>query len=178
MSRIGRLPVPIPKGVEISVGGDEVRVKGPKGQLSHFIVDHVDVVIDEDGLVVTRRAEHKQAKSNHGLMRALIGNMVTGVTEGFSKKLEIVGIGYRAETKGNKLELHLGYSHPIEFPIPADVAIDVDKKGVITVAGIDKRQVGQVAAQIRDFRKPDSYKGKGVRYVGEYIRLKAGKSAG
>lgn len=179
MSRIGRLPVPIPTGVSVDITDSEVRVKGPKGQLSQARVDYISAEIQGDTVVFSRDGEHKQARANHGLMRALVGNMVTGVTKGFEKKLEIVGVGYRAEKKGKNLVLHLGYSHPVEYPVPSDVSIDVDKKGVeITIQGIDKQVVGQVAAVVRGFREPDSYKGKGVRYVGEVVRLKAGKAAG
>ncbi len=175
MSRIGRLPVPVPKGVTITLG-DTITVKGPKGQLSRPVVSGVSVAQQDDTLVVTRSSEHRTHKAAHGLMRALLNNMVLGVTTGFGKKLEIHGVGYKAEVKGKELVLNLGYSHPIHYAIPEGIGIAVDKKGGIAVSGIDKEQVGQVAADIRGFRKPDSYKGKGVRYAGEYIRLKAGKA--
>jgi len=177
MSRIGRLPLELPKGVTLDVKDGEVSVKGPKGSLTHFIVDHVDVAVDDGNVVVTRNSDIKQARANHGLMRSVIGNMVHGVEKGFSKQLEVIGIGYRADVRGKQLVLNLGYSHPINFDIPEGIDISVDKSNKITVSGVDKQQVGQVAAVIRDFRKPDHYKGKGVRYVGEYILLKAGKSA-
>lgn len=177
MSRIGRMPVSVPKGVTVSVDGDEVAVKGPKGSLTQAIVDHVQVAVEDDTVVVSRSSEIKQAKSNHGLMRSLIDNMVTGVDKGFTKELEVIGIGYRADVRGSQLVLNLGYSHPINLDIPEGISISVDKSNKITVSGVDKQQVGQVAAIIRDYRKPDHYKGKGVRYVGEYILLKTGKSA-
>lgn len=176
MSRIGRSPIALPAGVELAVRDGVVNVKGPKGSLTEPLVQFVDVMIDGQTVTVQRTKEHKQAKSNHGLMRALIANMVTGVTTGFAKDLEIIGVGYRADVKGSKLVLNLGYSHPIEYAIPDGIQIAADKSGKIKVSGTDKQQVGQVAAVIRSFREPDSYKGKGVRYVGEYIRLKAGKS--
>jgi large subunit ribosomal protein L6 len=177
MSRIGRQPVSIPDGVTISVKDGEVSVKGPKGQLSQAVVEHVEIDFDDKTLNVRRTAEIKQAKANHGLMRALIQNMVDGVTKGFSKDLEIQGIGYRADVRGKNLVLNLGYSHPIEYAIPDGIDISVDKQNRITVAGVDKQLVGHVAAKIRSYREPDHYKGKGVRYVGEYVYLKAGKSA-
>lgn len=176
MSRIGKAPVAIPSGVTVTVG-DEVVVKGPKGQLSQPIVALVKVEVANDEVVVTRANESKPARANHGLMRALISNMVTGVSTGFSKKLEVRGTGYRADVRGSNLVLNLGYSHPIEFAIPKGIAIEVDKQNNISVTGFDKQLVGQVAANIREFRKPDHYKGKGVRYHDEYVRIKAGKTA-
>src|SRR5688572_6749487 len=173
MSRIGKLPVQIPSGVTITVAADKVQVKGPKGTLAHFLPAHVAVKVDGGKLVVDRTSDMKQARANHGLMRAVVRNMDEGVTKGFEKKLEIVGVGFRAEVKGKNLVLNIGYSHQVEYAIPQGVTITVDKTGGVSVAGIDKQQVGQVAADIRSFRKPDAYKGKGVRYAGEYIRLKA-----
>ncbi len=175
MSRIGRLPVTVPKGVTVTLG-DTVTVKGPKGQLSRPVVAGVSVAQQDDTIVVNRDSDHRTHKAAHGLMRALINNMVVGVTKGFGRNLEIHGVGYKAEVKGSELVLNLGYSHPIHFAIPSGINIAVDKKGGIAINGIDKEQVGQVAAVIRGFRKPDSYKGKGVRYAGEHIRLKAGKA--
>ncbi len=177
MSRIGRMPVELPKGVSVDIKDGSVAVKGPKGALTQAIVDYVDVALEDGNVVVTRKSDMKQARSNHGLMRSLISNMVTGVEKGFEKQLEVIGIGYRAEVRGQQLVLNLGYSHPINFDIPEGISISVDKSNKITVSGVDKQQVGQVAAVIRDYRKPDHYKGKGVRYVGEYVLLKAGKSA-
>jgi large subunit ribosomal protein L6 len=177
VSRIGKLPVQLPSGVTLQASGSEVSVKGPKGTLSHTVVDHVDVKVEDGSIVVERKSDAKQARANHGLMRALLRNMVLGVSKGFEKTLEIQGVGFRAEVRGKNLVMNIGYSHPIEYAIPQGITIAVDKAGTITVSGIDKQKVGQVAAEIRGFRKPDSYKGKGVRYVGEYVRLKAGKSA-
>ena len=176
MSRVGKAPIPIPKSVTISIG-DEIAVKGPKGQLSEALVAGVDVSISDDVLTVTRHSEHRTHRANHGLMRALIANMVTGVTTGFHKKLEIIGVGYKAETKGKQVVFNLGYSHPIEYLPPAGITVSIEKNTKVTVTGFDKRAVGQTAAIIRGFRPPDSYKGKGVRYVGETVRLKAGKTA-
>lgn len=176
MSRIGKLPIDIPSGVTVTLG-DSVMVKGPKGQLTQAVVKFVVVQQVENQIVVTRVNESKPARANHGLMRSLLQNMVTGVTEGFTKRLEILGVGYRADVRGNNLVLNLGYSHPINFAIPQGISVQADKSGKITVTGSDKCLVGQVAANIRDFRRPDHYKGKGVRYEGEYVRIKAGKSA-
>jgi large subunit ribosomal protein L6 len=177
MSRIGKLPVPLPGGVTVQVASGKISVRGPKGALEQSMPEHVQVAVEPGRVVVTREGEHRQARANHGLVRALVRNMVVGVTQGFEKKLEVVGVGYRAEMRGKTLVLNLGYSHPIEYAVPAGVGVAVDKGGAILVSGIDKQQVGQVAADIRSYRRPDSYKGKGVRYSGEYIRLKAGKSA-
>lgn len=177
MSRIGKLPVDIPSGVTVSVGSGDVTVKGPKGTLNQRLVTLVDVAVESGQVVVRRANESRQARANHGLMRSLINNMVEGVSKGFEKKLEVLGVGYRADVRGSKLVMNLGYSHPVEYEIPAGVAIDVDKTNKITITGADKQEVGQVAAVIRSFRKPDHYKGKGVRYLGERVRLKAGKSA-
>lgn len=176
MSRIGNRPIVIPAGVTVTIG-DDVQVKGPKGSLNQAIVSLVSVAVDDNVLVVSRKNDSKPARANHGLMRALIQNMVTGVTAGYTKQLEIIGIGYRADVRGSKLVMQLGYSHPIEFDLPKGIDIAVDKKNNVTITGIDKCQVGQVAANIRDFRRPDHYKGKGIRYKGERVRIKAGKSA-
>jgi large subunit ribosomal protein L6 len=161
----------------MQVSGSEISVKGPKGTLTHAVVDHVDVKLENGSIEVGRTSDAKQARANHGLMRAVLRNMVLGVSKGFEKTLEIQGVGFRAEVRGKNLVMNLGYSHPIEYAIPQGITIAVDKAGGIVVSGIDKQKVGQVAAEIRGFRKPDSYKGKGVRYTGEYVRLKAGKSA-
>ncbi len=177
MSRIGKMPVAVPAGVKVQVADGRVSVQGPQGSLSEALVDRVSVDVQPNAVVVERDNDSRQVRANHGLMRALIQNMVTGVTKGFEKKLEIVGVGYRAEVKGPHLVMQLGYSHPIEYPIPGGISIEVERNTKITVKGIDKRQVGQVAANIRDFRRPDSYKGKGVRYAGEVVRIKAGKTA-
>ena len=177
MSRIGNKPVAVPGGVTINTDDGQLTVKGPKGQLSQKIAEGISFKVDGDQAVVERANDSKPYRANHGLMRALLNNMVTGVTNGFERKLEITGVGYKASTQGNKAVFNLGYSHPIEFPFPEGVTIAVEKNTSVTVSGIDKEKVGQAAAEIRGFRPPDSYKGKGVRYEGEYVRLKAGKSA-
>ncbi len=176
MSRIGKQPVALPAKVEVTIG-DRVVVKGPKGTLDRPLVEGVDVKVEDGNVIVSRHSDSKQHSANHGLMRALINNMVTGVSVGFSKKLEIIGVGYKAEVKGRDLLLNLGFSHPITFSPPEGVTVTVDKQTIVTLSGMDRESVGQAAAVIRSFRPPDSYKGKGVRYEGEYIRLKAGKAA-
>jgi len=179
MSRIGKKPIDIPKGVEVSIAPDNtVIVKGPKGQLSYKFHPNVSITKNENQIIVERKFEDSFSRAVHGTTRALLNNMVKGVTEGFTEELEIVGIGYRAAVKGNILELTLGYSHPIIYPIPKDVQITVEGNTNIKITGIDKQRVGQVAAEIRSFREPDPYKGKGVRYKGEVIKLKAGKTVG
>ncbi len=177
MSRIGNKPVAVPSGVTVSSADGRLTVKGPKGELSQKIAEGISFEIEGDVAKVNRANDSKPYRANHGLMRALLNNMVTGVSKGFERKLEINGVGYKASTQGNKAIFNLGYSHPIEFPFPEGVTIAVDKNTSVTVSGIDKEKVGQAAAEIRGFRPPDSYKGKGVRYEGEYVRLKAGKSA-
>lgn len=177
MSRVGNAPIAIPSGVTIDVKPDVVQVKGPKGQLSQARADQVDIVVEDGRIVLKRQSDARQARSNHGLMRSLIMNMVTGVTTGFSKALEVNGVGFRADVRGKTLVLNLGYSHNVEYPIPDGIDIKVEKATRVVVSGIDKQQVGQVAAEIRGFRVPDHYKGKGVRYEGEHVRIKAGKSA-
>jgi len=163
--------------VTIHIAGQDLAVKGPKGELHVALVPEIGASLEGDVLVFSRSGETSSVRASHGLMRALTSNAVKGVTTGFSKKLEVTGIGYKADVRGSKLVLNLGYSHQIEFPIPHGITVAVDKDNKVTVSGIDKGQVGQVAADIRDLRKPDRYKGKGVRYEGEYINLKAGKSA-
>jgi large subunit ribosomal protein L6 len=177
MSRIGNKPVSVPKGVEVQIAGGEIRVKGPKGQLTQQIVDGISFEVKDGSVVVSRSSDVKQYRANHGLMRVLLNNMVVGVSEGFMRNLEIIGVGYKAEIKGNKAVFNLGYSHPVEFPFPEGIKISVDKNTKISVTGISKEAVGQTASEIRGFRPPDAYKGKGVRYEGEYVRLKAGKTA-
>jgi large subunit ribosomal protein L6 len=178
MSRIGRQPVVIPKGVEVSQGGGAIRVKGPKGELSMRLEPGVTVDITETQAVVTLQREDRNAGAVFGLTRALLANLVRGVTDGFQRGLEIQGTGYRAALDGKKLVLQLGYSHPIEYAVPDGVQVQVDSPTKLTVRGADKAMVGQVAAHIRGFRPPEPYKGKGVRYEGETIKRKAGKSAG
>lgn len=175
MSRIGKLPVAIPAGVTITVDGDVVNVTGPKGQLKTAKLPHVDVKVDDGTAVVARISDEKIARSQHGLMRTLINNMVVGVTSGFEKKLEVSGVGFKVNLQGNKLIMSLGFSHPVEFIAPEGVTITVDKMN-IAVSGIDKQQVGQVAADIRKLKKPEPYKGKGIKYEGEHIIRKAGKT--
>jgi large subunit ribosomal protein L6 len=176
MSRIGKKPVALPGGVTVTVNADELAVKGPKGNLSRKIVDGITITQEDNSVVVHRANDTSEQRARHGLMRALLANMVTGVSTGFEKKLQIIGVGYKADVKGKSLVMNLGFSHPINYPVPAGIQISVDKGTEISVKGADKEQVGQVSADIRGFRPPDSYKGKGVRYFGEYVRLKAGKS--
>lgn len=176
MSRIGKLPITLPEKVTVSIG-DIITVKGPKGELSRPVVVGVSVAQDGNSILVSRDSDHRIHRANHGLMRALLNNMVIGVTKGFSKKLEIIGVGYKAEMKSNTLVMNLGFSHLVEYVAPKGVSISVDKNTKLTISGSDKEAVGQAAAVIRGFRPPDSYKGKGVRYENEVIRLKAGKSA-
>ncbi len=177
MSRIGRTPIPVPSGVEISIDKSHVVVKGPKGELSRDIVPDISVRKEEGQLVVERPTDAGRHRALHGLTRTLIANMVTGVNEGFSKTLEIVGVGYRAQLKGSDLEIAVGYSHPVTIKPPDGITFEVPMPTRIHVRGIDKQQVGEIAAEIRDVRKPEPYKGKGIRYAGEYVRRKAGKAA-
>jgi large subunit ribosomal protein L6 len=176
MSRIGRLPITVPSGVDVTIDGRNVTVKGPKGTLSRAL--HPDITVSrEDGtLVVTRPTEQKTHKQLHGLTRTLVNNMVIGVTDGYRKGLEITGVGYRAALSGKKLQLNLGYSHQIEIDPPEGITFEVENPTRLAVVGIDKELVGQIAAKVRATRKPEPYKGKGVRYAGEYIRRKAGKA--
>jgi large subunit ribosomal protein L6 len=178
MSRIGKLPVPVPSGVEVSLDDRLVTVKGPKGTLSHTVAEPIKVGKGDDGSVeVTRPNDERESRSLHGLTRTLIANMVTGVTDGYEKKLEIVGVGYRVLSKGpTQLEFQLGYSHPITFNAPDGITFTVEGPTKLGVQGIDKQLVGEVAANIRKLRKPEPYKGKGVRYAGEQIRRKVGKA--
>ena len=177
MSRIGRLPITIPSGVDVSIAGSEVTVKGPKGTLTHMVVEPIAVERNDDGsLVVVRPDDERDSRARHGLTRTLIANMITGVTDGYEKGLEIVGTGYRVAAKGSDLEFALGYSHPIVFPAPQGITLAVESPTKLKVVGIDKQQVGEVAANIRKLRKPEPFKGKGVRYEGEVVRRKAGKA--
>jgi len=177
MSRIGKMPIPVPSGVEVTVAGTTVTVKGPKGELSQEISPLITVTQEGDEIIVTRTDDERQARSQHGLARTLIDNMVVGVSQGYEKKLEIVGVGYRATLKGSDLELQLGFSHPVEVKPPSGITFEVPAQTQIIVKGIDKQQVGQVAADIRKWRRPEPYKGKGIRYEGEYVRRKLGKAA-
>ncbi|MBI3158916.1 MAG: 50S ribosomal protein L6 [Chloroflexi bacterium] len=177
MSRVGRLPVPIPAGVEVDVTGNLVRVKGPKGELKRTFPPVVEVSKEDGTLVVTRRSDEKFDRAMHGTARALLNNMVVGVSQGFEKVLEVQGVGYRAEMKGTTLVLHMGYSHPVEMVPPAGIAFEVgERNAIIKVTGYDREEVGQQAALIRRVRPPEPYKGKGIRYQGEYVRRKAGKA--
>ncbi len=177
MSRIGKKPIEIPAGVKVSIQEGEIRVEGPKGKLSMKLHPDISVRLEGNTIRVERPTDQPFHRAMHGTTAALIRNMIKGVTEGYTKVLEVVGLGYRAAVKGNNLELNLGFSHPVIYPIPPDVKIEV-KENKIYVSGIDKARVGQVCAQIRAFKKPDAYKGKGIRYEGEVLRLKAGKAAG
>ena len=176
MSRIGKQPIELPKGVEVKVEDGVIRVKGPKGQLEQTLRPEIELKVEDDQLVVTRSSELKQHRAYHGLTRALVANMVEGVTNGYRKGLEIVGVGYRADKRGNKLVLNVGYSHEVEYPEPAGISISTPSQTQIVVEGIDKQKVGQVAAELRAVRPPEPYKGKGIRYEGEHVRRKAGKT--
>ncbi|MFW9603743.1 MAG: 50S ribosomal protein L6 [Trichlorobacter sp.] len=176
MSRIGKLPIAVPTGVTVTLTDGQLTVKGPKGQLSRQIMPEVVVTIEPSLITVTRADESIKSRSAHGLVRTLINNMVVGVTTGYQTDLEINGVGYRAELKGSELVLSLGYSHPVVYPLPAGIAVEVDKMTKLSVKGIDKELVGQTAAKIRSFRGPEPYKGKGIKYATETILRKAGKT--
>ncbi len=176
MSRIGRLPITVPSGVEVSLDGQQVTVKGPKGSLSHTVIEPITVEREDGVLLVKRPDDERDSRARHGLTRSLLSNMVTGVTTGFSKTLEIVGVGYRVQARGRDLEFSLGFSHPVPVKAPEGITFEVQAPTRFVVSGIDKQQVGEVAATIRKLRKPDPYKGKGVRYQGEVIRRKVGKA--
>jgi large subunit ribosomal protein L6 len=178
MSRIGKMPVPIPKGVEVGQSERHLTVKGPKGELALDVHQDMKVVVDDGEIRVERPTDQKQHRALHGLTRSLVSNMVQGVSEGFSKTLEIVGVGYRADAKGKGIVLNLGFSHPIEYEPVEGVSLECPNQTTIVVSGADKQKVGQTAAEIRSFRPPEPYKGKGVRYQGEHVRRKAGKTAG
>ena len=176
MSRIGKSPIPVPAGVEVNISGSDVSVKGPKGQLQLTVAAPITVALAEGQVIVTRPDDERVSRSLHGLTRTLIANQIIGVTEGYTKGLEIVGTGFRVAAKGQALEFSLGYSHSITVDPPAGISFAVEGNTKITVSGIDKQAVGEVAANIRKLRKPEPYKGKGVRYAGEVVRRKAGKS--
>ena len=176
MSRIGRLPIDVPGTVTVTIEGQDVTVKGPKGELSLTVANPIEVKLEEGQVLVTRPDDERASRSLHGLTRTLIANQIIGVTEGYAKGLEVVGTGYRVQSKGNGVEFALGYSHSITVEPPAGISFEVEGNNKLTVKGIDKQAVGEVAANIRKLRKPEPYKGKGVRYAGEVVRRKAGKS--
>ncbi|WP_084961860.1 50S ribosomal protein L6 [Thermoactinospora rubra] len=177
MSRIGRLPIPVPGGVEVKIDGQRVEVKGPKGTLTHTVAEPISVTQEDGAITVSRPNDENKVRALHGLSRTLIANMVTGVTQGYTKTLEIVGVGYRVQAKGpTQLEFALGFSHPVIVDAPEGITFRVEKPTLFHVDGIDKQKVGEVAANIRKIRKPDPYKGKGVRYQGEQVRRKVGKA--
>lgn len=178
MSRIGRKPVPVPAGIRVALEGQKVRVEGPKGALSHSVPSALTVSVKDGELLVGRSSDHRSVRALHGLTRSLLANMVQGVSQGFERKLEVVGIGYRVQLQGKNLQLSLGYSHPILFPIPEGVEAEVEKQALVTFRGADKALLGETAAKLRSLRKPDPYKGKGVKYAEEVIRRKVGKKAG
>lgn len=178
MSRIGKLPVEVPSGITCKMEGNLFTAKGPKGEHSERIPADIQVSVEDKEIKVTRPSEQKRHRALHGLSRTLVANSIQGVTEGFTKKLEIKGVGYKAEVKGKNLVLNVGYSNPVEYPVPEGIEIKAESPTLLAVSGIDKQRVGQVAAEIRGFRKPEPYKGKGVRYLGEVVRQKAGKTAG
>jgi large subunit ribosomal protein L6 len=178
MSRIGKKPIPVPAGVRVAVADGTVRVEGPKGALTQTLPAGVRVALADNQVRVERSDDHRSRRALHGLTRSLIANMVQGVTAGFERKLEIVGIGYRAQLQGRALQLALGYSHPVVFPLPEGVTAEVERQVAITLRAVDKALLGQTAARLRGLRKPDPYKGKGIRYADEYIRRKVGKKAG
>ena len=178
MSRIGKIPVDVPAGVKVSRNHSVIMVEGPKGKLSLEVPKGIDVVLDDRVVEIRRASDGRTERSYHGLVRTLVANMVKGVSSGFAKNLEISGVGYRAEVGGKTLKLTIGYSAPVEYPIPEGIQIKVDKMVNIAVSGIDKQLVGRVAAEIRSLKKPEPYKGKGIKYVGEQIRRKVGKSVG
>lgn len=175
MSRIGKKPVAIPSGVTVSLNGSELTAKGPKGELAMSFVPEVEVSQDDSGIVVKPVNDTKRARSMWGMQRTMVANIFEGVTNGYSKKLQIAGVGYRAAMKGSSLNLQLGYSHDIDFPVPAGLKIETPDQTTIIISGIDKQAIGETAAKIREFRKPEPYKGKGIKYEGEYIFRKEGK---
>jgi len=186
MSRVGKKPIDLPKQVKVSVENGEVTVEGPKGKLSQRVSNGINVAIEDSEIVVTRSTDNRQMRALHGLTRALIANMVTGVTQGFSKTLRIAGLGYKAQFENGTLTLQLNHSHPIVYEMPEGIDVTIERAETVqnqpeiplTISGIDRQQVGQIAANIRDFQKPEPYKGKGIKYLGEHIRRKAGKAAG
>jgi large subunit ribosomal protein L6 len=178
MSRIGKQPIPIPQGVKVQIDDGMISAEGPKGKLTQPVPAGMAAKLENNILVITRDSDHRTARAMHGLTRALIANMVTGVKDGFERRLEIVGIGYRAQLQGRNIQLALGYSHPVIFPLPETITADIERQVVITLRGPDKALLGETAAKLRTLRKPDPYKGKGIKYSDEVIRRKVGKKAG
>jgi len=178
MSRIGKMPVEVPKGVDVSLSKGTLSVKGPKGVLSLDVHSEIEVKVEDGVVTVHRPSDQPRHRALHGLVRSLVANMVTGVSQGFSRTLEIVGVGYRADVSGEGIKVQVGYSHPIEYPAPEGITLECPNQTTIVVSGADKQKVGQTAAEIRAFRPPEPYKGKGIRYQGEQVRRKAGKTAG
>ncbi|WP_439029738.1 50S ribosomal protein L6 [Gordonia terrae] len=176
MSRIGKNPIEIPAGVDVTIDGQNVTVKGPKGELSLTISEPISVAKEDNSIVVTRPNDERRSRALHGLSRSLVNNLVVGVTQGYTKKMEIFGVGYRVQAKGSDLEFALGYSHPVPIEAPAGITFAVESPTKFSVSGIDKQQVGEISAVIRRLRRPDPYKGKGIRYEGEQIRRKVGKT--
>lgn len=176
MSRIGKKPVSVPAGVKVGVSGSTITIEGPKGKLSYTFAPKFKVDVKDNAVSVTRPSDSKQDKATHGLIRSLVNNMIIGVTAGYQKDLEVVGVGFKAAVQGKVLNLQLSYSHPINYPIPEGVTIETPKPNIIIVKGTDKAKVGEAAAEIRDFYRPEPYKGKGIKYVGEHVRRKAGKA--
>ena len=177
MSRKGKFPIPLPKGVEVKIAGNHISVKGPKGTLDRDIIDGITVKQDGSQLIVSTTNDDPSLSKFHGLYRSLINNMVVGATQGFETKLEMIGVGYRAALQGNLLDIQIGFSHPVKLPIPTGVTVKIEKGTALSISGIDKQTVGQFAASIRAVRPPEPYQGKGIRYAGEYVRKKAGKTA-
>lgn len=178
MSRIGRQPIAIPQGVKVQIDGRVIRAEGPKGKLTQPVPAGMAATLENNSLVITRDSDHRTARAIHGLTRALVANMVNGVKDGFERKLEIVGIGYRAQLQGRNIQLALGYSHPVIFPLPETITAEIERQVVITLRGPDKALLGETAAKLRTLRKPDPYKGKGIKYADEVVRRKVGKKAG
>ena len=176
MSRIGKKPVAIPGGVKAAVSANTISIEGPKGKLSYSFNPDFKVEVKDNAVIVTRPSDEKQDKATHGLIRSLVNNMIIGVTQGYKKELEITGVGFKAAVQGKVLNLQLSYSHPINFNIPDGIMVETPKPNLVTIKGIDKAKVGEVAAEIRDFYRPEPYKGKGIKYAGEHVRRKAGKA--
>lgn len=176
MSRIGKMPISFPKEVKVNFDGKKVEISGPKGQLTHQLPQGISISVDNEKIFVHRSNDERSLRALHGLTRSLIANMVTGVTQGFEKRLEIVGVGFRADSQGRDLKLSLGFSHPVLFNLPEGIKVEVEKQTLLTVKGIDKQLVGSVAAKLRSIKSPEPYKGKGIRYLGERIRKKVGKT--